>query len=245
MTDPDGDPRDVAALHRALAELGVLALPDRSAESVLREVVRLAAGLVTADLAASVTVLSDGGAATVAATDDIAAELDEVQYRLGAGPCLAAAGTGALVDVPELATDSRWPDFTRHAARRGCRSMVSAPFPGTPHRRRVAGGVNLYVRSAQAWDDEARRLSARFLEQAAVPVLNRYLYDGALARAENLEAAMASRATIEQAKGILMERLKLSAEQAFQALARASMETNTKLRDVADRVVRTGEFPPD
>jgi AmiR/NasT family two-component response regulator len=107
----------------------------------------------------------------------------------------------------------------------------------------VTGGLNVYVWSARAWDEEARRLATRFLEQAATPVLNRHLYDSALARAEHLQTAMASRAAIEQAKGILMERYKLSADQAFQALARASMAANTKLRDVADQVVETGEFP--
>ena len=108
----------------------------------------------------------------------------------------------------------------------------------------MSGGLDVYVRSVGAWDGRARRLATRFLEQAAVPVLNRYLYERALARAEHLETAMSSRATIEQAKGILMERRKLAADQAFQALARASMERNAKLRDVADQVVRTGEFPP-
>jgi AmiR/NasT family two-component response regulator len=43
--------------------------------------------------------------------------------------------------------------------------------------------------------------------------------------------------------GILMERYKLTADQAFQALARVSMLSNTKVRDIADKLVRTGEFP--
>jgi len=40
-----------------------------------------------------------------------------------------------------------------------------------------------------------------------------------------------------------MERFKLTADQAFQALARRSMERNVRLREVAERLVRTGEFP--
>ena len=51
-----------------------------------------------------------------------------------------------------------------------------------------------------------------------------------------------SRAVIDQAKGILMERFRLTPDAAFQALARVSMATNTKLRDVALRFVATGEF---
>jgi hypothetical protein len=206
---------------------------------VLREVTAQAARLVPGDLASSVTVLSDGRPSTVAATDDLALDLDRVQYRLGTGPCLQAAGSREVVEVADLRAERRWAGFTERAAGRGCRAMVSASFPPAP----VSGGVNLYVRSAEAWDDEARRRTARFLAGATVPVVNRYLYELALDRAEHLDTAMSSRATIEQAKGVLMERLKLSSDQAFELLARASMVRNTKLRDVADEVVTTGEFP--
>ena len=59
---------------------------------------------------------------------------------------------------------------------------------------------------------------------------------------QNLQTALESRAVIDQAKGILIERYKLTADQAFQLLARASMTTNRKLRDIADHLVRTGEL---
>ena len=58
-----------------------------------------------------------------------------------------------------------------------------------------------------------------------------------------MRAAMASRAVIEQAKGILMERRKFTEDQAFTELSRASQNTNIKLRDVADELVRTGALP--
>jgi hypothetical protein len=94
------------------------------------------------------------------------------------------------------------------------------PMPPVRRPGRCRPSVVAVPASGWGWDDAARRLATRFLEQA-----------------------MSSRAGIEQAKGILMERLELSADQAFQALARASMERNAELRDVADHVVRTGEFP--
>src|SRR3982751_4388413 len=61
--------------------------------------------------------------------------------------------------------------------------------------------------------------------------------------ADNLQTAIESRAVIDQAKGILMERHKLTADQAFQVLARISMQTNTKLRVVSDQLVTTGQLP--
>ena len=62
--------------------------------------------------------------------------------------------------------------------------------------------------------------------------------------AANLQAALNSRAVIDQAKDILMERHKLTADQAFQVLVQASMKTNIKVRDIADHRVHTGELPP-
>jgi AmiR/NasT family two-component response regulator len=68
-------------------------------------------------------------------------------------------------------------------------------------------------------------------------------YQDARDMADNLQAALESRAVIDQAKGILMERYKLTADQAFQLLAGASMQTNTKLRTVAEDLVLTGQLP--
>ena len=72
---------------------------------------------------------------------------------------------------------------------------------------------------------------------------NLYAYRSARRTADNLQAALESRAVIDQAKGVLVERYRLTPDQAFQMLARASMNANRKVRDVADELVRTGELP--
>jgi AmiR/NasT family two-component response regulator len=56
----------------------------------------------------------------------------------------------------------------------------------------------------------------------------------------HLRAVMMSRACIEQAKGILMERHKITKDEAFSMLTHAFQRTNTKLHDVAAELVRTG-----
>ena len=60
---------------------------------------------------------------------------------------------------------------------------------------------------------------------------------------QHLRAAMASHNLIDQAQSILMERFKVTAERAFTVLARASQDTNVQLRDVAQRLIDTGESP--
>jgi AmiR/NasT family two-component response regulator len=72
---------------------------------------------------------------------------------------------------------------------------------------------------------------------------NLYACRSARRTADNLQAALESHAVIDQAEGVLVERYRLTPDQALQLLARASMNANRKVRDVADDLVRTGEFP--
>ena len=116
------------------------------------------------------------------------------------------------------------------------------PFP---LHEGVSGALNIYAQQPSTFDDGSREFARRFASYGAVVAGNMLVYESALDRAKNLEAALTSRAVIDQAKGILMERCKLTADQAFRALAQVSMETNTKVRDIAERFIETGELRAD
>jgi GAF domain-containing protein len=232
-------PATDADVHATLEQLGRISFAEHSLQSLIQTVTDLAAQVLPGNVATSVTILGDGRPRTVASSDSLALELDRVQYRLGDGPCLAAA-RGRPAGVPDTAADDRWPDFSAVAAAAGVVSVQSVPLPV---HELVAGGLNVYVRRATGADASVRPLAARFAGYAVVPVSNMYLYESAVERAGNLQAALDSRAVIDQAKGILMERFKLTADQAFQALARMSMQTNRKVREVAQQLVETGELP--
>jgi GAF domain-containing protein len=238
---PPGENADDLLVASAVEELGRLSFAEHSLDSLLRHVVGAAARLVSATPIASMTVLRGGHPATVAASDPVAVELDEVQYRRGEGPCIEAAVTGREVLVPDAGADRRWDEFGPVAVERGYGSVLSIPLPA---REPVPGGLNLYSTVVGA-DDERWRLLQRFATSVAVPVSNMFLYQSAVQRIRHLEVALDSRGVIDQAKGILMERFRLTADQAFQALARISMESNVRVRDVAARFVTTGELPED
>jgi GAF domain-containing protein len=230
---------DLAQL--AFDELGRLSLADHSVESVLQKVTQLAARVLPGEPVTSVTILAEGRPATVAASDPLARDLDEFQYAQDAGPCLDAARTGRLTELLDSSTDERWGDFPAAAADHGCRGVLSFPLPA---QELVSGGLNVYARTSRPLDQRTRSLAERFAAYAVVPVSNMYLYEAAVERAEHLRAALDSRPVIDQAKGILMERFKLSADQAFSVLAQVSMQSNTKVRTVAERFVETGELRP-
>ena len=88
-----------------------------------------------------------------------------------------------------------------------------------------------------------REVAATLVEVAAVPVTDVWLYEDRVRTVDDLRDALETRAVIEQVKGILMERLGITADQACDALARTSHDTNTKLREVAQAVVGTGQIP--
>ncbi|PWW23966.1 ANTAR domain-containing protein [Geodermatophilus normandii] len=227
-------------LPAALLDLGLVPA-QRPLPLVMEQVADLAAEVLGGQPALSVTVVGSEGGSTVSTSSPVAAELDGVQYRTGTGPCLEAATTGRMVVVEDSETDRRWPDLARSAAAAGRRGVVSTPFPS---RGPVLGGFDLYVHSSLAPEARTRARAERFSRHAVVPVADSLLHARALQLTEHLQVSLESRAVIDQAKGVLMERFELTADQAFDALTRVSDQTDTEVRDLAADLVRTGEFPP-
>jgi GAF domain-containing protein len=225
----------------ALERLGRLSLRELSMESLLQTVADLTKSVMPGNPEASVLMLTKGQPTTVSSTGDLATDLDERQYERGHGPCLHAARTGEVTEIPDTRADDRWPDYTPRAVEHGNLSSLSIPL-AIDQSEQVTGALNIYARRPDAFDEASRSVATRFAPYAAVAAGNLYAYQSARDMAENLQIALESRAVIDQAKGILMERYKLTADQAFQLLARASMRTNRKLRDIADDLVRTGEL---
>jgi GAF domain-containing protein len=168
-----------------------------------------------------------------ASTGALPRELDVLQEKLGQGPCLDAVWEHEVVRVDDLSTDDRWPKFARQASERGVRSMVCFRLFVEGDR---LGALNMYSRTAHAFDEESQDVGRLFAAHAAIAVA------GAEHEA-NLRTALTSRDVIGQAKGILMERHKLTAAQAFGVLAQVSQELNRKLIDVAREVCDTGAVP--
>jgi len=241
VTRSDGE-RPAVDVQPAFDELGRISFAEHSLESLVDKVTALATRALAGEPITSVTIVQGGRPSTVASSGPLALDLDEFQYRLGSGPCLAAATTGQPVEIPDLRSSSEWRTFAAHAAERGCASVLSFPLPV---QELVSGALNVYAQRSHTADVRTRELVSRFAAYAVVPVSNMYLYQSAVEQAEHLRAALDSRAVIDQAKGILMERLKLTADQAFQVLARVSMQTNRKVRDIADAFVRTGALPTE
>jgi transcriptional regulator with GAF, ATPase, and Fis domain len=183
---------------------------------------------------ASVTIVRDGKAETLAATDDRVIGLDVDQYRTGQGPGLQAVLTGQLVRIEVNQAELRWPAFAEAARTVGVGSFLSAPLPIDAE---FSGSVNCY-----SWQHHGfRQLDAQLLAlyttavKAALRSVRRYHQARELT--DQLRAALTSRAVIDQAKGVLMALQHVDADAAFDLLVARSQRDNVKLRDLAGRVV--------
>ncbi len=226
----------------ALEHLGQRSLAELSMESLLQSMADLTKRVMPGDPEASVTLLIKDEPSTVVATGPLALALDEVQYRRGDGPCLRTARDGVLVEIGDTRVDSRWPDYARYVADHSVLSLLAVPLV-LPGEEQVAGSLNVYAREPDAFDEASREVATGFAPYAAVAAGTVQAYRKARETADNLQIALESRAVIEQAKGILIERHKLTPGQAFEALATVSMSRNVKVRDIAEDLVRTGELP--
>ena len=124
----------------------------------------------------------------------------------------------------------------------GVLSSLSVPLV-IDQDEQIFGGLNMYARKPEAFDEDSRAAAMAFGPYAAVAAGNAHAYHTARTTADNLKAALDSRTVIGQATGILIERYKLTADHAFRLLSVASMNANRKLRLIAEDLVRTGELP--
>ena len=236
---PTGSPRrvdqaDPGAFAAALAGLlvDVTSCPDREAGWTV--ISRAAAGLIPgaehADIivavAAGQTLQPAGSAAGCVGS------LMQVHRAAGGGPCVDAAATGTQVLVHDLHTDLRWPRFTSRAPWQ-VRSLLCTPL-NLPHK--AVGVLTMWSTRAWAFDDTSSCQAALVGTFAALAVSH-------CEQVSNFRAMAQGRDLIGQAKGILMQRHGIMADDAYGVLARASQNHNMKLRDVCHYLCHTGELP--
>ncbi len=195
---------------------------------------------------AGMTLLDDGGRGTTAVfTDPGSPEIDAAQYATGEGPCLDAWRTRRVVHLPDLAASvatDRYAAFCELAHSLGIHSTLSLPLHVGD---RSLGALNLYATSVDGFGDADLGTAQELADVAAVLLANSQDYWAGQLLNQQLDAALSSRAVIDQAKGILMARTpQLDADAAFELLKRTSQRENLKLRDVAVRIVEGRALRP-
>jgi len=172
-------------------------------------------------------------------TDPIVDRVDALQRQAGEGPSLDAITRGGTFYAEDLSGDPRWPRFGTGATGMGIHSLLALSLSADG----TLGALNLYAHYARAFGtiDRAKALILAALAGLALAAAQSHEIEER--RVDNLHAALASREVIGQAQGILMERERITADEAFDILRRSSQHLNRKLREVAQDLVDTGEWP--
>ncbi|WP_433802243.1 GAF and ANTAR domain-containing protein [Actinomycetospora sp. CA-084318] len=221
--------RTLEAAARSLLERG----DEEGVDHTLGLVVRGAIQTVPHVEQAGISLVSrDGVVESHAPSNTVVRELDELQNELGEGPCVDSirAEQRTLIDDMSGAHD-RWPRYAPAAVARGIGSIMSFQLFA---QRGSAGALNLYSSRAHVFDESTADTGRLFAAQAAL------VLHGAK-RIQGLNVAVASRDTIGQAKGILMERFGVGQQRAFSMLVELSQNTNLKLAAVAEWLVTEAE----
>jgi hypothetical protein len=174
--------------------------------------------------------LRQGRFLTVASTDPEASEADQVEYETDSGPCVEAARRGVETVIPDLRADDRWPEWSAASLQLGFRSAAAAPGD-TGDGAQLA--INLYGRELDAFGETEMRRARIYVDEAARVLRLCLLLAEQTERAQDLQTAMASRSTIDQALGVIMGQNRVPRDEAFAILRTASQHRNVKLREVA------------
>jgi hypothetical protein len=245
MAAQDPPSEDLHLRHAAVSELQSSLLTTRTVEDFLQRVVDGAAQHVAPRMSCTLTMLRQNSFVTVASSDEHATAADEVEYEVGSGPCVDAARDGVAHVIADLRTDDRWPTWQEASVRLGF--LSAAAVPGDTGDGGAQISFNLYGNEAEAFGKPELRRALVYVDEVARALRLSLLLAQQATLAEDLETAMLSRSTIDQALGVIMGQNRTTRDEAFEILRAASQSRNVKLRDVAALVIQslTGHPPTD
>ena len=233
--------RSPTSLTDAYAELAGLLLATATFDELTQQIADLAARTVPAAATCAITVAVDDRPLSAAASDSLGALLDEQQYDIHEGPCLEAVRTREPVRADDLARETRWDGYPPRVLAHGVGSVYSVPLLV---RGRALGALNMYARTAHAFDAPARDLIRALGNLAAAGLAGALANFDEITLTSNLRRALSTRGVIDQAIGIVIAHQHGTPAQAFDVLRSISQTRNVRLHQVAtDLVERTATQP--
>ncbi|MBW8801462.1 MAG: GAF and ANTAR domain-containing protein [Streptomyces sp.] len=225
---------DLDTAHE-LASLSGLVLTAADDAAALHEVVGVAERVIPTCDGVSATMREHGTATSSAASNPWAEELDTLQVVVQEGPCLNCMREGAIMRVPDLERDGRFPTYGPQAAESGAAATLSVPLMADG---RTVGALNFYSRKQDAFDNDDVAVCMLVAAHAELGLQAAHAYLSSQSLATQLQGALSSRVVIEQAKGVLMAQRGCDSDTAFASLVELSQRSNRKLREIAELVVQ-------
>ncbi len=170
----------------------------------------------------------------VAASSERTRLLELFQLQTDEGPCVDCFRTGRPVSVADLSTAGRWPRFTEAATAAGFAAVHAVPMR---LRTEVIGALNFFDTTPGSLEPEKLSIGRALADVATIGLLQERAIRRRDVLTAQLQTALNSRIVIEQAKGVLAERLHLPMHEAFALLRNTSRNNNRRLSDLAQAIV--------
>jgi GAF domain-containing protein len=223
-------------VRQALNELGRLRFGEMRVEDAMHQVVQTTHAIFAVDGASLMLANAEHHLLNAAVSDARMKHLEELQIRHQEGPCISAFEDKQLVSADDLAQEIRWPAFSPHAVARGVGAVLASPIP---YNQDAVGVVAVMSEQRHPWSAEAELALLAFTDLAALLIATMLMGEQQTELAAQLQSALNSRAIIEQAKGVLIERQGLSAHAAYQQLRAQARSERRKLAVVSADLVRS------
>lgn len=232
---PVAAPTSQRELAENFAEISRVLLAEPDVQRTLEKMCELLVHTVGGCDHAVVTVVAERHLTSPASSDDVGPAVDAIQFEVSDGPCVEAIREHQTVITDDLASETRWPRFSRRAVEAtGVRSMLAFRMFVDDD---TMGSLNLYSKETSAFNDESLAVGTIFAAHASLALR------AARAREDlsRLREALAAREVVAQAKGILMGRQGITSQAALDILCRGAERLKMELREMARRVVEGEE----
>ena len=234
--------RQESELVGAFVQLADTLVDDYDVPEVLHQLVAHCVDLL--NVSAAGLMLSDqrGSLQLVASSSEQTRLLELFQIQTDEGACVDAFRTGETIAIADLAANTgRWPVFAPQALEQGFSAVHAVPLR---LRNDLIGTLNLFNHDSGALSPEDAKVARALADIATIGILQERTIRHGEVLTEQLQGALNSRITIEQAKGLLAFAGDLDMEQAFQALRRYARARHARLSETA-HLLASGELHPD
>jgi len=228
-------------LAQTFVELADTLAGNVDALDFLHVLVSSSTGLLDTDVAGVVLADAKGRLRVVAASDERSRVIELLSMQLSEGAGLDAHVSGEVVSADLATSAERWPTFAPLALHIGYCSVCAFPLR---MRDTTIGALTVFRRSGVPLTPDQVVLGKALADVAAIGLLQQRAVRQAELLAEQLQQALDSRVLLEQAKGVLAERLDLDVSEAFHVLRRAARNSNTRLSDYARLVIESPRDSP-
>ena len=228
-------------LAAVFARLSNVLLTEETVANALKLITDAAVLAVDDAAGAGVSLMDTNGSRNSAAsTSKLVAQADTLQYELGQGPCISAWASGHPVDIADVRTDLRWPEWGMAANDLGLRSCVSVPLLSGDL---AFGAIKIYWANPKAASHRLIRLLELFAAQASIFLVNIQARERGRMLSEQLKSTLTQRDVISTAKGIVMASRGVGKHDAMLHLMARALNENRTLQTVAEEIIESTPGP--